>query len=95
MEKPKRRPIPHASLYASAIVLRHMRELAARRGVKVNDIMLAGLDVIFKQNGLPSIEDLEGLSTDNLSRLIHGMPAREGRVDEPAIQPVQEKETAA
>jgi hypothetical protein len=94
MKKRIRRPIPHASLYASAIVLRHMRELAATRGVKVNEVMLAGLDVIFKQNGLPGIGDIEGgTSTDNLNRIIHGIPARKGRGDA-ASKPKREKEFA-
>ena len=92
----KRKRHPHASLYASAIVLRQMRELAAKHGVPQTDVMRAGLDVIFKKNGLPGIADLEGsINLDALNRLIHGIPAaRKGRGDA-ASTPKREKEFAA
>lgn len=84
----------HTSLYLDAGVMLHVRALAEQRGCKQNDLLLEGLDLLLEKYGSPSIDELLKIPTDHMNRVIHGIPAREGRGDAPAIKSRRVKETA-
>lgn len=51
----------NTSLYLPRAVHRQMKELAFTEDVKIHDLCLEALDMLFKQRGLKSIDDLKAL----------------------------------
>lgn len=57
-KRKKRDGVINTSLYLPKAVLKQVKELAVTEDVKPHDLYLEAIDMLFKQRGLKSIDDL-------------------------------------